>query len=692
MTKHEVRIINREISWLSFNERVLQEAADPNVPLMERLKFMGIFSNNLDEFFRVRFASVKRIVKYKVGGEIVHGGSPRQILNQIRQISLKQRTQFQKVYERVLLDLEKENVFILDEKTLSIGQGQFVKDYFLEAVQPNLTPLMIDALQEFPTLNDHHIYLAIKCSNKKEKDGKKKTRYALIDVPTDTCPRFIVLPADGERRCIILLDDIIRYNLREIFYLFEYDKYEAYTIKLSRDAQLDLDNDVTTSFIDKLSRSIRKREVATPVRLVYDEEIPKDLLQFLIHKINVTEHDSIIPGARYHNFKDFIRFPDLGLDHLKEKQFPPLPHKEIKPYHSIFSAIKQKDILLHLPYQSFHHITHFLREAAIDPKVKEISISLYRLAKDSAIINALINAVKNGKRVNVIVELQARFDEERNINFAKRLADEGANIVYGVRGLKVHAKLCLISRKEKGKMMLYANIGTGNYNEDTARLYCDESLFTCDNRITSEVAKIFGFLDNHLKVGTYRHLLVSPFVMRKRLLTMIATEVKNALEGKEAHIILKVNGLIDVEMIARLYEASQAGVRIRLIIRGICALIPGIKGLSENIEAVSIIDKYLEHSRIYAFANGGDWKYYIGSADWMTRNLDYRVEAACPIYDPELKKEIRDILEIQFSDNVKARVLNGERHNKYKRDKSKVKVRAQEEIYNYLKANHVNEA
>ncbi|MDX2002697.1 MAG: polyphosphate kinase 1 [Chitinophagales bacterium] len=691
--KEEGKIINREISWLSFNERVLQEAADPSVPLLERLKFMGIFSNNLDEFFRVRFASVKRVVKYKVGGEFLQGGSPKQILNQIKAISLRQRTQFQKIYEQILYDLEKEGIYILNESNLDKDQALYVQQYFLEVVQPNLTPLLIDVMPEFPTLNDHHIYLAVKCSTKKNKNGSgKKTRYALIDVPTDVCPRFVVLPSPDDKHYIILLDDIIRYNLREIFYLFEFDNYEAYTIKLSRDAELNIDNDVTTSFIEKLSKSIRKREVATPVRFVYDEQIPKDLLNFLTSKLNITEHDSIIPGARYHNFRDFIHFPDLGLQHLKEKKMAPLPHPALKPYTSIFTAIKKGDILLHFPYQSFHHITHLLREAAIDPKVKEISMSLYRVSRDSAVINALLNALRNGKKVNVIVELQARFDEERNIYYAKKLADEGANIIYGVRGLKVHAKLCLITRKEKGQMVYYASIGTGNFNEDTARLYCDESLFTCDTRITGEVARVFGFLENHLKVGTYRHLLVSPFTMRRKLVTLINQEMKNAQAGKPAEIILKLNGLVDENMALKLYDASKAGVKVRLIIRGICALIPGMKGISENIEAISIIDKYLEHSRVYAFANGGDWKYYISSADWMTRNLDYRVEVACPIYDANLKKEIRDMLEIQFSDNTKARIINGERQNKYKRDKSQVKIRAQEELYNYLKALNPKEA
>ena len=451
MTKREPRVINREISWLSFNERVLQEAADPTVPLLERLRFMGIFSNNLDEFFRVRFATIKRIVKYKVDTDLVLGGSPKEVLNQIKQVALNQRTQFAKIYNQILLDLEKEHIYILNERNLSKTQGEYVKAYFRDKVQPNLTPLMIDALPGFPTLNDHHIYLAVKCSNRKDKKDKKKTRYSLIELPTNVCPRFLVLPAEGNRHCIILLDDIVRYNLKEIFYLFEYDKYEAYTIKVTRDAELDLDNDVTTSFIDKLARSIRKREVAKPVRLVYDEEIPKDLLKYLLKKIRITAHDSIIPGARYHNFKDFIDFPNLGLNQLQNPVLPPVAHKMLKPYTSTFISITHKDALLHFPYQSFHHITDLLREAAIDPKVKEINITLYRVAKDSAIVNALINAARNGKEVRVVVELQARFDEERNIHFAEKLAEAGAKIIYGVKGLKVHGKLCLIGRKEKGK-------------------------------------------------------------------------------------------------------------------------------------------------------------------------------------------------------------------------------------------------
>lgn len=691
MTNKEPRVINREISWLSFNERVLQEAADPTVPLLERLKFLGIFSNNLDEFFRVRFASIKRIVKYKVKTNEVLGGTPKEILNEIKSIALKQRTQFAKIFERILLDLEKEQIFILNETNLSPTQGLFVKQYFHQVVHPNLTPLMIDSLPVFPTVNDHHIYLAVKCSNKKEKKGEKKTRYSLIDVPTHVCPRFVVLPQEDDRHCIMLLDDIIRYNLEEIFYLFEYDKYEAYTIKVTRDAELDLDNDVSTSFIEKLAKSIRKREVATPVRMIYDEKIPKDLLNFLKTKIKITEHDGIIPGGRYHNFKDFMDFPDLGLKNLSEPKLPAIGHKMLKPYTSTFSNIAGKDALLHYPYQSFHHFIDMLREAAIDPKVKEINITVYRVAKESAIMNALINAARNGKKVTVVVELQARFDEERNIYFAEKLTEAGANIIYGVKGLKVHGKLCLIGRKEKGKLVYYANLSTGNFNESTSRVYCDDSLFTADPRITGEVAKLFAFMQDNLKIYRYRHLMVSPFTLRKRLYAMIATEIKNAAEGKEAGMILKVNGLIDYEMIVKLYEASQAGVKIKLIVRGVCSLIPGIKGLSDNIEAISIIDKYLEHSRIFAFANGGDWKYFISSADLMTRNLDNRIEVACPIYDPALQKELRDMLDIQFKDNVKARILNGESHNKYKRTKSKAKIRSQEEIYNYLKGIHTNQ-
>jgi polyphosphate kinase len=683
-------LINREISWLSFNERVLQEAADKTVPLLERIKFLGIYSNNLDEFFRVRYATIKRIVKYKIETDSVLGGTPKQILNQIKKITSHQRKKFLNTYSQIVSELKKENIYIVNEKMLTKEQGDFVKQFFREKVKARLTPLMLDPENPFPLLSDNHIYLAVKCSYKKSDIANLKPSYAILDVPTNVCPRFVILPKENGINYVMFLEDVIRYNFKEIFNLFSYDKYEAYCIKVTRDAELDLDFDygINSRFISKLSKSIKKRSIAMPVRFTYDQKIPADMLNFLKKKINFSELDSMAPSTRYHNFKDFSKFPDFGMKSLKYKKVPPVYHRLLKPNTNFFDILKTNDALVHLPYQTFNHVTDLLRQAAVDPKVREIQIVLYRVARDSAVADALINAVRNGKRVTVVVELQARFDEARNIYFAEQLSNQGARVIYGAKGLKVHCKLVLISRQEKSGLAYYANIGTGNFNEETSKIYGDESFFTADTRITNDVIKVFDYLKDNSKKPKCSNLIVSPFNLRKSMLKMIDEEIKNAKKDKDSGIFLKLNGLIDYEIIDRLYKASCAGVKIKLIVRGICALVPQVKGLSENIEVISLIDKYLEHARIYGFANGGEWKYYISSADWMTRNFDQRIEVACPIYDDLLKAEIRDILDIQFSDNMKTRIVDGKAKNEYKNKKARNKVRAQFEIYDYLRRIH----
>jgi polyphosphate kinase len=688
MGKREEQVINREISWLAFNERVLMEAADSTVPLIERLRFLGIFSNNQDEFFRVRFATIKRIVHFNIKNSGILGGTPVEILQQIRDVTRKHRFLFEETYAQIRNELEKENIYFVNEKDLTKEQGIAVKQYFDDKVRPVITPIMVDQLNEWPVFNERHIYLAVKMTNTEQ---PTKAKYALIEVPTNVRSRFFVLPEVDGKKYIMLLDDVIRYNLRQIFYLFEMDDLNAYTIKFTKDAELDIDNDVSSSFIDQLAKGLKKRQVATTVRFIYDEEIPADFLEFLRGKLNLSADDSVVAGGRYHNFKDFIDFPDLGLKHLRYKRIQPLTHKYLKPYTSIIQTIAKKDTLLHLPYQSFHHVTDFLQEAAIDPKVTEIYITLYRVARSSAVANALINALRNGKKVTVVVELQARFDEENNIYWANRLQEEGANLIAGVKTLKVHSKMLLVKRKDKGKETLYANIATGNYNENTAKLYTDKSFFTADPQITREVAKLFEFFENNLKIFRYKHLLVSPFFLRRRLYEMINNEIKLAKRGKPGLIWIKVNGLIDFAMIQKLYEASRAGVKIRLIVRGVCALIPGVKGMSENIEAISVVDKFLEHSRIYIFGNDGAPKHYISSADLMTRNLDHRIEVACPIYDLTLQKELHDIFDLQWKDNTKARLHNGAQSHQYKKKgRGQKSTREQEDIYNYLKVRHTS--
>lgn len=680
----KTKFIPRDISWLSFNERVFQEATDQSVPLIERIKFLGIFSSNLDEFFRVRVATLTRLAEVKKGVSEFTGEDPAKLLKQIHKKVLFQQEEVENVYHAIVKELATHKVYLVDEKHLNKEQSAFVLKYFHENVLPTLAPVMIETAPNFPYLNDKSIYFAIKLYRKGE--VKKGMKYALIHIPTDVLPRFVVLPRQGESRYIILLDNVIRFCLNEVFAVLEIDHVDAYTIKLTRDAELDIDQDLSKSIVEKIEKSVKERKRGEPVRLVYDREMPKDLLQFMMKKIKMKRALTLIPGGRYHNFRDFINFPNVGNKDLLYHYPTPLPHPVLSKAKSLFSVIKKKDILLCYPYQSFNHVIDLLREASIDPKVTSIKMTLYRLAKKSSIAYILANALKNGKSVTVVVELQARFDEEANIFWANQLKEEGAEVIYGISGLKVHSKLLLISRVEGNSTVTYGHVGTGNFNEDTAKLYSDHTLLTADKRITDEIAKVFHFYSNNFKIGNYEHLLVSPFFMRKKFIKYINKEIKNAEDGKKAYIILKLNSLVDNELIKKLYQASEAGVKINLILRSNCSLIPGIKGMSENIEAISIVDKYLEHSRILVFCNGGDERIYLTSADWMYRNLELRNEIAVPIYDTRIREKLKKILDIQLHDNTKARILDEKLENKYKLAlPGEKKVRTQDATYNYFK-------
>jgi len=491
------------------------------------------------------------------------------------------------------------------------------------------------------------------------------------------------LPKENGNQYIIMLDDVIRLNLDNIFSLFNYESVSAHMIKITRDAELDISGDMSKSLMEKISRGIRERKVGEPVRFVYDKDIEDDTLNFFLEKMGIDATDSLIPGGRYHNRRDYMKFPDLGRNDLLYPKVPALPVKGLSLEGSIVEKIAQKDYLVHAPYQSFSYIIKFLREAALDPKVTTIKITLYRLAKNSQIISSLINAVKNGKRVVAQVELQARFDEESNIKYSRLMQEEGIELIFGIKGLKVHAKTCVVDRIENGKIRRYGFISTGNFNETTAKVYTDVTLLTANQKLLKEVEKVFEFLDINYKLHNYKHLIVSPHHTRKRFYKLIDREILNAIEGKEAYIYLKMNSLTDFEMIDKLYEASQNGVQVRLIVRGICCLVPGIEGMSENIEAISIVDNFLEHSRIYIFANSGNPDVYISSADFMTRNIDERVEVSCPIYDEEIKKELLDVFNIGWKANVKARIHSEELDNKYVSNKGKKEFRSQQEMYRY---------
>jgi polyphosphate kinase len=685
MAKKKRHIINREISWLSFNERVLQEAEDPEVPLIERLKFLGIYSSNLDEFFRVRVSSLRRMVAAGIYPKSVYGGTPRSILKKIHHIVVEQRKRYDKVYEDLEKELEKENIFIVNESELNDKQQQFIQRYFEEEVRPALVPIMLDAVPQFPYLKNQVIYLAIQLTQGGETPS---CRYALIEVPTDVLPRYTVLPRIDNRNYLIMLDDIIRYGLEDIFSIFEFDRISAYTIKITRDAELDIDDDVTLSTLENISKSVEQRSTAQVVRFVYDREIPKEFLSYILRSTNLTRLDNIIPGGRYHNARDFMNFPDIGPAKLRYRKPPALRQKRIAAGKSVLDTIKVGDVLMHYPYQTFGHLIDLLREAAIDPQVRSIKATLYRVAKDSKVVNALVNAIRNGKKVTVLLELQARFDEEANIYWTQQLRKEGARVLGGVPGLKVHAKLGLITRKEGNKLVDYAIIGTGNYNEVTAQIYTDHILLTADKRIGKEVRKLFDFLRNNYKTYNYKHLIVSPYNTRKVFSKLIRGEIKNAKAGNEAFIHAKLNSLVDIEMIEKLYDASKVGVKIRLIVRSICSLVPGVNNLSENIEVTSIVDKYLEHSRIFVFCNGGDEKVFLSSADWMVRNLDHRVEVTTPIYDKAIREELKQYLDIQFRDNVKARVINEKQDNQFRAENGDEPHRAQFGMHSWLRKDH----
>ena len=673
-----IPLINREISWLYFNDRVLQEAADQTVPLIDRIKFLAIFSSNLDEFYRVRVATLSRLVNLNEKAKEILGYNPQKILNQIKNIVVRQERKFNNLYENIIVkQLAEEKIFILNDKQLNVSRGEFVKSYFREKLLATLVPVMLDENLLLPELRDRAVYFFVKLAK------GKKSRLALIEFP-DSLPRFLVLPETNNLKFIILLDDIIRYCLEDIFFIFDHDTIEAYSLQLTRDAELDLDKEVSEKFIDSLSKSLQKRRKGKPMRLLYDSEMPGDMLKYLVKKMGLSG-ESLIPGARYHNFKNFIDFPNVGGAGLEYVKNTPLRVDGLSFGKSLMGVIAKRDCLISTPYQSYDYVIHFLREAAIDPKVREISITVYRLAEDSRVMRALINAAKNGKRVTCLVELRARFDEQNNITWSRRLEEEGVHVLYGLDGYKVHSKICLVTRIEKGKQQHYGCLSTGNFNERTAQIYADHTLLTANKKITGDLRKIFKALTKNLLPSGLKNLVVSPVDARPAIYRLIDNEIKNAKAGKKAYMILKMNSLADEQMIAKLYQANIAGVKIQLIVRGMCCLIAGVKGYSENIEVISIIDKYLEHSRVHIYCNGGEELIYLTSADFMTRNIDTRVEVGFPIYDEQLKKEIKDIVNFQLLDNTKAREINSHNTNKYHRTKSETQYRAQVDIYNYLK-------
>ena len=676
------KFITRDISWLAFNGRVLQEAGDETVPLNERIKFLGIFSSNLDEFFRVRVATLKRMILLgdKANMHLEH--SPEAILEEINFKVAQQLNQFNQTWKIIIEELKKQKIFIVNDHQINKEQQDFVNSFFNDYVRGNIVPLMIENLSDFPTLHDKSIYLACKLS---KADSSVPQRYALVSV-TRRLPRFTILPSSGNNKYIILLEDIIRFCLPQIFSYFNYDTFSSNIIKVTRDAEIDIDNDISTSLIQKIEKGLRNRKKGKPVRFTFDKEIDSGLLNYLIKRLGLSEKDNIQSGERIHNFKDFIDFPDSVFD-KKSTRKKPFIHPLLKNVHSVSEVILQRDVLLNFPYHSFDSLTDILREAAIAPDVVSIKVTCYRLAKNSNIINALTNAVRNGKLVTVVLELRARFDEEANLEWKIILEEAGVKVFMGLLNMKVHAKVCVIKKKINKSSIYYGFVSTGNLNEKTSRVYGDHCLLTSNKQIMADINRIFNFLENPKNIQSLKDctkLFLSPVNMRKHFENLIDKEIKNAKENKPASIILKLNSLSDEELIAKLYEAAKAGVHIEMVVRSICCMYTENKKFKIKVKAVSIVDEYLEHARVMIFHNSGKEKYFISSADWMVRNLDHRIEATCPVFDKSIQEELKDILNIQLDDNVKARILDNHLLNNYVKEPGEKKIRSQIQIYNLL--------
>ncbi len=680
MDKH--KIITRDISWLAFNGRVLQEAGDDTVPLKERIKFLGIFSNNLDEFFRVRVATLRRMIEFGTKANMHLEQTPGKILEEINIKVTNQQNQFDRTWANILNELQDQKIFLINENQLNDEQQKFILAYFNDSVRSNIVPLMLESIQAFPILNDKSIYLACRLSTM---DESIPQRFALVSVPA-RLPRFITLPATEHGNYIILLEDVIRFCLPNIFSYFGYDTFSSNLIKVTRDAEIDIDNDVSTSLIQKIEKGLRNRKRGKPVRFIFDKEIDSGLLNYLIKRLGLSDKDNIQSGARIHNFKDFMDFPGAVFQE-KNPRKKPFIHPLLQNVNSVTSVVLERDVLLNFPYHSFDSLIDLLREAAIAPDVISIKVTCYRLASRSNIINALTNAVRNGKSVTVILELRARFDEEANLEWKERLEEAGVKVFIGAPNMKVHAKLCLIKKRSNNHTLHYGFVSTGNLNEKTAKLYGDHCLLTSDRSIMADVNRMFNYLENPRDAQQLKNcsrLFISPVDMRKQLIALIDKEIKSAKEGKYASITLKLNSLSDEELIGKLYDAARAGVKIKMIIRGICCMFTESKKFKKKVKALSIVDEYLEHARVIIFHYDGKEKVFISSADWMVRNLDHRVEAACPILDKDIQQELKDILQIELGDNVKARVLDNDLSNEYVDSDSEKKIRSQIETYNYL--------
>ena len=672
-------IVPKELSWLSFNARVLQEAADPSVPLIERVRFLGIYSSNLDEFFKVRVAELKRqVIINKAQGQNEEAVS---LLRKVQAEANKYQRTLNRLYKQLLVELADHNIFMRDQDSITKEQKEWVIAYFKHHVIKHINPVIIDTDTDLVSfLKDEFTYLLVNMT-----DGEE-VHHALIEIPTDKLPRFIRMPSEDNTVTFMFLDDVIRVGMNKIFYgLFNYTKIEAYSIKMNRDAEYDLLGNIDRSVLENMSEALKQRLNAMPVRFSYDAQMPEHMVNFMARELKMSSIDSMMAGNRYHNFKDFLSFPSLGSDDMENHALSEIKSVQFETADTPFDAIAKKDVLLYYPYYSFDYFTQFLRQASYDPKVTSIKINIYRVASNSRVINSLIHAANNGKSVTVVVELKARFDEANNVKWASRLTQAGVKVLFGLPTLKIHSKLCLITRHEDKGIVRYAHVGTGNFNEKTAKIYTDFALFTANEKITKEVDDVFTFIEYPYTRPVFENLLVSPLNSRDRISFMIDREIDFAKQGQHAAITFKVNALVDVSLINKLYEASQAGVKIRGIVRGMCSLRPGIEGLSENIFITSIVDRFLEHPRVMIFNNGGDEELFISSADWMKRNLDLRIEVGAKVLDPELKARIKGIMQLQENDNRKARIIDADQKNVYvQAQEGEKQIRSQIDIHEYL--------
>lgn len=664
--------VERDVSWMYFNHRILQEAEKEFVPLLERLSFLGIYSNNLDEFFRVRVASLNRMLERKLDKDTEQ--QIKKSLKTINKLNESYSKEYTEAVDRVFEELETHKIRLVTEASLNDEQKDFLSQFFYDKLNGSVNPIWLSEIEDLTVLEDNRIYLIVeKCE---KKDNKKK--YAIVKVPDRIYGRWVKIPSSDGFDNIMYLDDVIRYCLPLVFLGFKESTYRAYSFKFTKDAEMEMDNDADFGTMEKIALGVNSRKKGEAVRVIYDHEMPREMQRKLRDRLNTKELDASLAGGRYQNHKDLMSFPDCGRKDLKYDKWSPIMKPEFISNESILDQIRQKDRFIHVPYHNFNGYIRVLREAAIKPEVKSIKTTLYRLAKDSKVVKALITAARNGKKVTAVVELLARFDEESNIKWSKRMQEEGVNVIFGVEGLKIHSKLLYIESK-KGNI---ACIGTGNFHEGNAKIYTDYLMMTARPKIVNEVAKVFDFIDRPFSPFRFNELLVSPNSMKSRILRMLDTEIRNASEGKEAWVKIKINHITDTDMVTKLYQASKAGVKIDIVIRGNCSLVPGIKGLSENIRCVGIIDRYLEHSRILIFANGGKPRYFLGSADWMPRNLLNRIEVLTPVYDEELQADLMRTISYGMRDTTNGRIVDGKGTNNFVEGEP---FRSQQELYKEYK-------